>query len=585
VIRLFSALLVAGCLLACTSAAKDGALPLDLTQWVDPLIGTETSYALSGGNTYPAASRPWGQTSWSPQTGGYASGLFYEYGAQSINGIRATHQASVWMSDYGDFSLMAVTGEPGFLPDQRATPFSHEHESSRPQSYSVALPRYGLQFGVAPTSRAAVVQIESADSDTVTLIVDPHPPGNLIEILPAESRLRALTVTRTDGAPENFKSFMVARFDRAPVAWGTWTDSSSHPNTTRAEGDHSGAWIRFAGVRDRPLTLRVGTSFISAAQAELNLSREVEGKSFDEIRMAGRRHWNRLLQRASVEGGTAERRTVFYTALYRSLLFPRDWHETDHKGQMIHFSPYDGKIHAGPMVADIGLWDAYRSHVPLHFLLYPERAGLILRSLLNAYTEGGWFPKWLSPGYRRGMPGTQAEIIFADAWFKGVRDFDANLAYEGLLKNGTEPGDMYRGRLGLASYERLGFVANEVAAGAVSRTLQSPMLTSAWHAWRGLSGIRQTVRASNSVPQTGATSSTIPRDFRGGVQQMLRGWRWIRMSGAGHSLRAARGSIALPCPMTWPVSLSFLAGARAWQRPSTVCTRRRRPCTQVAMVG
>ena len=148
------------------------------------------------------------------------------------------------MSDYGDFSLMAVTGEPGFLPHQRATPFSHEHESSRPESYSVALPRYGLQFEVAPTSRAAVLQIKSSDSDTVTLIVDPHPPGNLIEILPAESRLRALTVTRTDGAPENFKSFMVARFDRPPVAWGTGTDSSRHLHSTRAEGDHSGAWVR-----------------------------------------------------------------------------------------------------------------------------------------------------------------------------------------------------------------------------------------------------------------------------------------------------------------------------------------------------
>jgi putative alpha-1,2-mannosidase len=107
---------------------------------------------------------------------------------------------------------------------------------------------------------------------------------------------------------------MVAMFDRPPVAWGTWTDSSRHLHSTRAEGDHSGAWVRFAAVRDRPLTLRVGTSFVSAAQAEVNLRREVEGKSFDEIRMKGRRHWNQLLQLARVEGGPTERRKVFYTA-------------------------------------------------------------------------------------------------------------------------------------------------------------------------------------------------------------------------------------------------------------------------------
>lgn len=172
-----------------------------------PLIGSRASYELSGGNTYPAASRPSGMTAWSPQTYGYENTLFYDYSADSLNGIRATHQASVWISDYGDFSLMSVTGDPGFLPGQRASPFSHEAESSRPQSYSVELPRYELHLEVAPTSRAAVVRVRSARSDTVTFIVDPHPPGNLIEILPSEARLQALNVTNMGGTPDSFALF------------------------------------------------------------------------------------------------------------------------------------------------------------------------------------------------------------------------------------------------------------------------------------------------------------------------------------------------------------------------------------------
>ncbi len=458
---------LSGLCLAVGAAADD-----DLTHWVDPLIGTRTSYELSGGNTYPATSRPSGMTSWSPQTFDYENALFYDYSADSLNGIRATHQASVWMSDYGDFSLMPVTGDPGFLPTQRASPFSHDNESSRPESYSVELPRYALRLEVAPTSRAAVIRVRSARSDTVTFIVDPHPPGTRIEILPSEARLQALTATHMGGTPDNFRSFLWAKFDRTPVDWGTWTDSTVHRRATQSEGEHSGAWVRFAGVRATPLIIRVGTSFIGARQAEHNLEREIGDASFDDVAAQGRGEWNELLGRAHVEGGPAERRTVFYSALYRSLLFPRSWHEIDPGGRVIHFSPYDGRVHAGPMVTDLGLWDAYRTHLPLYFLLFPDRGSTILQGLTNAYREGGWFPKWPSPGYRTGMPGTQAEMIFADAWAKHVRDFDAEIAYEGLRKNATEPGDSSRGRLGLAAYDRLGYVPGDLVEGSVSRTLE-----------------------------------------------------------------------------------------------------------------
>jgi predicted alpha-1,2-mannosidase len=455
-------------LLTAAAAAQEQ----DLTQWVDPLIGTRTSYELSRGNTYPAAARPGGMTSWAPQTAGYENALFYTYDADSLNGIRATHQASVWMSDYGDFSLMAVTGEPGFLPAQRASPFLHDREWSRPESYAVDLPRYALRLEVAPTSRAAVVRVRSTRRDTVTVIFDPHPPGTLIEILPSEARLRALTATHMGGTPDNFRSYLTAQFDRIPVAWGTWTDSTVQRGATHSQGDHSGAWVRFADVRTRPLTLRVGTSFLGAGQAEINVEREIGAAGLNDIAAQGRRDWNALLGRARVEDGSEERNTVFYTALYRSLLFPRDWHEIDAEGRMIHFSPYDGQVHEGPMVADFGLWDAYRTHLPLHFFLFPERGNTILQGLVNAYREGGWFPKWAGPGYRDGMPGTHAEIIIADAWAKQVRGFDVESAYEGLRRNAVDPGDKSRGRIGLVEYDRLGYVPADLVDGSVSRTLE-----------------------------------------------------------------------------------------------------------------
>lgn len=442
-----------------------------LTRWVDPLIGTQSTHALSGGNTYPATGRPQGMTYWAPQTGTYESSLFYSHDSDSLTGIRATHQASVWMADYGDFSLMPVTGSPGFLPHERGSPFLHERESSKPERYAVHLPRYAIDVEITPTSRCAIMRLHSSRHDTVTLIIDPHPPGTVIEVEPETATLRAMTATRTAGAPENFRSFLAMSFDRSPVAWGTWTDTTDAPGETYAEGDHNGAWVSFAGVLDTPVVIRLGTSFLGAGQAARNMQQELGNADFGTIRQQAADEWQAALSRVRIEGGSEQRRTVFYTALYRSLLFPRTWSEYDGSGQQLHFSPYDGRIHQGAMIADLGLWDSYRSHLPLYFLLYTEAADEILQGLLNAYKQSGWFPRWMSPGPRKAMPGTQAEIIFADAWAKGRRAFDAQLAYQGLRRNATVPGDEHRGRVALAEYERLGYVPADQFDGSVSMTL------------------------------------------------------------------------------------------------------------------
>lgn len=444
----------------------------DLTRWVEPRIGTLTSYALSRGNTYPAAARPSGMTAWSPQTGDYTSSQFYRYGADSFTGLRATHQASVWLGDYGQFSLMPVTGEPGFLPAQRGSSFRHETESSHPHLYAVELDDYGLRVEVAPTMRSAVLRVTSSQRDTVTLIVDPHPSPTFVELEPGSRRARGLTLTRMGGASDNFGCHFVIVFDRDPVAFGTFTDSSVSPGTVRSQGDHSGAYLTFAGVRARPLIVKVGTSFLSEHYAAHALTREIGDASFETIVAEGRSEWNELLSRISLSGATQDQRIVFYTALYRSLLFPRALHEIDPLGRIVHASPYDGHVRPGPLYADFGLWDTYRTLFPLYALLYPQRYYLILQGLLNAAVEGGAFPKWPSPGYRDGMPGTQAESLFADAWAKGLHDFDLTSAYAALRENGTVPGDRRVRRLGLTAYDSLGYVPADRYPGASSRTLE-----------------------------------------------------------------------------------------------------------------
>lgn len=454
-------------------AASAAASPdADLTPWVDPRIGTDTDYERSRGNTYPAAARPGGMTAWAPQTGGYDSNLFYRFRADTLTGLRATHQASVWLGDYGDFSLMPVVGRPGFLAHERGSRYRHEAELARPEAYAVALDDYGLRFEVAPSMRGAVLRVSSEASDTVTFIVDPHPPNTRVDIAPDGRRLRALTLTRIAGVPDNFASHLALAFDRSAIAVGTFTDSTATAGQTRSQGDHSGAYLTFAGVRREPLVVRAGTSFLTADYAERALEREIGGASFEAVAQQGRREWNELLGRVRVEGASDSQRTVLYTALYHCLLFPRTWHEVDPQGQPVHYSPYDGRVRAGPLFADFGLWDTYRTLFPLLTLVYPERVAPVLEGLLNACREGGRFPKWPAPGYREGMPGTQAEAVFADAWSKGVRGFDLDAAYEGLRRDGTEPGGALTGRLGLAAYDSLGYVPADRYPGATSLTLE-----------------------------------------------------------------------------------------------------------------
>ncbi|MFP6643843.1 MAG: glycoside hydrolase domain-containing protein [Candidatus Latescibacterota bacterium] len=211
-------------------------------------------------------------------------------------------------------------------------------------------------------------------------------------------------------------------------------------------------------MRERPLVIRVGTSFIDADHAILALDREVGDASFRDVAASARREWNRQLGRIRVSGLSDSQRTVFYTALYRSLLFPRALHEIDAEGRLVHRSPYDDKVHPGLLYSDFGLWDTYRTLFPLYGLVYPERYQRILRGLLNAAAEGGGFPKWASPAYRNGMPGTQSEVLFADAWVKGLRDFDLPRVYDISRRSGLVPGNTRFGRVGLAAYDSLGFV-------------------------------------------------------------------------------------------------------------------------------
>lgn len=446
----------------------------DLAGLANPLQGTDSTFDLSRGNTLPLVARPWGMTHWTPQSA--EGNWLFRYGDAKLQGIRATHQPSPWIGDYGWFTVMPIVGEVDPRAGRRASGFRPDRFEVRPDYLSVVLARYETRLEFTPTVRCGVFRFTFPETSAAGVLIQPGPGAAGVTIDVAKGRITGFTRSKTDGVPENFALYFAATFDAPLASGGVIRDNQPRLGEHAAQGEAVGAAVRLAPLGpSRPVTMRVATSFISVEQAELNLDREVGARGFDAVRDEAQRDWNERLGRIAIDGGSDIQRRTFYSALYRSLLFPRQFHEPDARGNVRHYSPYDGKVHPGVLYTDNGFWDTYRTVYPLLALAYPDRLGEILTGWINGANEGGgWFPKWASPGYRNCMIGTHIDSVMADAVVKGVEGFDHAEAYRLCRRNATEPGPEHRkwGRFGLQHYIERGYVPSDLVEHGTSRTLE-----------------------------------------------------------------------------------------------------------------
>ncbi|WP_302849333.1 GH92 family glycosyl hydrolase [Sinomicrobium kalidii] len=440
---------------------------------VNPLMGTDSDFSLSSGNVYPAIAMPWGMNFWTPQTGKNGDGWTYTYNARTIRGFKQTHQPSPWMNDYGQFSLMPVTGKLRFTEKDRKSWFSHKAEKATPYYYKVFLADHNVTTEITPTERAARFRFTFPEDDSY-IVVDAYDKGSYVKVIPEERKIMGYSTRNSGGVPENFKNYFVIEFDKAFEVSKTFRDSVLTDALT-SESDHSGAVIGFKTNRGEQVNAKIASSFISFEQAERNLG-EIEALNFDQLKEKGRKVWNRELERIQVEGGTAEQYKTFYSCLYRTLLFPRKFYEYDETGNAVHYSPYNGKVEPGYMFTDTGFWDTFRALFPFLNLMYPDLNEKIQEGLLNAYKESGWLPEWASPGLRNIMIGNNSASIVAEAFLKNRDnyDYDIKTLYEALLHGANNEGPMTAvGRAGVSYYNHLGYVPSGVdLRQSVSRTLE-----------------------------------------------------------------------------------------------------------------
>lgn len=473
--RFFAALVLAALFIAGSLLFNNNSVaeknPADL---VNPLMGTDSEYKLSNGNTYPAIARPWGMNFWTPQTRNMGNGWSYTYNDNKIMGIKQTHQPSPWINDYAAFSLMAITGRIKTGENERASWFSHKSEIARPYYYSVYLADYDITAEVTPTERAAIFRFTFPESDSSYILLDGFKKGSMVKIIPAERKITGYCRNNHGGVPENFHNYFVAVFDHDFITTDTWHGDTIDLNTLEQEGSHSGAILGFRTKAGEKIGVRVASSFISHEQALLNLTRETGGKDFEAVKEEGRGEWNKQLGRIEVEGGTADQQRTFYSCLYRMILFPRQFSEINENNEIIHYSPYNGEVLPGHMYTDNGFWDTFRALFPFFTLMYPDVDAKIMEGLVNAYKESGWLPEWASPGHRDCMIGSNSASLIADAYNKGIRGYDIETLYEAIIKNTKGPGPVSSvGRLGADYYNDRGYVPYDAGINEnAARTLE-----------------------------------------------------------------------------------------------------------------
>lgn len=437
--------------------------------YVSILVGTQSKYELSTGNTYPAVAMPWGMNFWTPQTGPMGDGWTYVYTADKIRGFKQTHQPSPWMNDYGQFSIMPETGRPEFNEARRASWFSHRSEVAKPYYYKVYLADTDVTTELTPTERAAIFRFTYPKGNSF-VVVDAYDNGSYVKIIPEENKIIGYTTRNTGGVPDNFKNYFVVKFDK-PFTYKKTVNVSKMTDKDEMESWHAGAIIGFNTERNEQVTVRVASSFISFEQAEINL-REVEGKTFEEVKTAGRNEWNKQLGKFDVDDENIDRLRTFYSCLYRALLFPRKLYEIDAQGNTVHYSPFNGKTLPGYMFADTGFWDTFRSLFPLLNLAYPSMAKEMQEGLINDYLESGFLPEWSSPGHRDCMVGNNSASVVADAYLKGLRGYDTEKLWKALINDANNFLEgTASGRLFWKEYNTMGYIPNHLDR-SCARTLE-----------------------------------------------------------------------------------------------------------------
>jgi predicted alpha-1,2-mannosidase len=396
-----------------------------LPNYVNTMRGAQSSGDFTRGNTFPATAMPFGFNMWSPVNRSDPN-WFYQFktgeNGDPINTVRAfavVHEPSPWIGNRQSLGIMPIENETATSFSNQEQAFDRKREVAQAHYYSLVF-NNGTQTEITPTDHAAYFRFTvPADKQVLTVLFDTLVSGGAFAYDAASGAVSGYT---THGSP---KMYFYAAFD-APVT-----------KSKAVYGDTS--WVQFDVANgSKSVGMRIATSFISVEQAKSNLDQEIGTKSFEAVKDLAEAAWLGKLGTIRVKGATDDQKKILYSNMYRAFLYPNSaWENVD--GQPTYISPYTAPPakKPGKIWVNNGFWDTYRTNWPLYSLLMPTQAGLMIDGFVNGYKDGGWVTRWSGPGYADSMVATSSDIIFADAYLKGVRNFDVDAAYASMLRNAT----------------------------------------------------------------------------------------------------------------------------------------------------
>jgi predicted alpha-1,2-mannosidase len=433
-------------------------------QLVDPFIGTGAD-----GNTWPAASMPFGGVQLGPDTrlnscGGYAS-------ADSIiQGFTHTHLNGVGEPEYRDVLLMPFTGKTYFTPMEPGkkgygSAFDHLNEKASPGYYSVLLKDFKIQAELTTTLRAGFHKYTFPESDSAKILIDlAYPFGTEVLKIKKISDTEIEGLRRSHGWAWDQYVYFVARFSKPFTSIEIAVNDSIQKELSEAEGKNIKAVVNFQTKTNEEILVKVGISAVSAEGARKNLDAEIPNWDFDGVKKAAETAWAKELSIIEIEGGTEAQRKIFYTAMYHAHLSPCTFSDID--GQ---YRGVDHQIHqsATTHYTVFSLWDTYRALHPFFTITDQKRTNEFVTSLLQMYDDGGRLPMWpLAGNYTDDMLGYHSIPVIADAYMKGIRGYDVEKAFT-AMKHSAE-----LDKLGLKYYKQIGFLPCDRQGESVSKTLE-----------------------------------------------------------------------------------------------------------------
>jgi predicted alpha-1,2-mannosidase len=433
---------------------------------VNPFIGTG-----GHGHTFPGATLPFGIVQLSPDTrmDDWDGSSGYHYSDSMIYGFSHTHLSGTGVPDYCDLLFQPMVAPFAWQKEEYASPFSHQTEKASAGYYSVHLDKPNIDVELTATTRTGLQRYQYPDGTKLgNLIIDLTHRDPVIDAyieIVDEYTIKGYRFSKSWAS--NQKLYFVAKFNRKIKEYALWQETTgASSNTQSARGRSIKAGFSFALKKESELMVKVGISAVSIEGAMRNLEAEQPDFDFKKTKEAARLAWNTELSKIEIEAYQAVQDTIFYTALYHTMLAPNVYQDID--GQ---YRGLDDQIHqAEPghtQYSVFSLWDTHRALHPLMSIIDKKRTGHWVNTFLNHYKQSGLLPVWeLGANETNCMIGYHAVPIILDAYNKDVRNFDQKLALDAMLKSA------HQAEFGVSAYRLSGFLGNEVEAESVSRTLE-----------------------------------------------------------------------------------------------------------------